>query len=370
MKIYIVGGAVRDELLGKTPKDIDYVVTGATSEGMLALGYEQVGADFPVFLHPETKDEYALARIERKTGTGYHGFAVDYDPTVSLEEDLSRRDLTINAMAKDPDTGEIIDPHGGRHDLKAKVLRHVSPAFAEDPLRVIRLARFAARYFGFTIATSTMIMATEMVERGDLNHLPNERFWAEMEKALTEEDAGQFFWVLDDVHAFKHVPFFADLFGDGSPFLSTAALMAFTSIREHLGGRSPEERLMFFTALMAQAERKTIWSAPVRTQKLYTNIWKVRATEAATADSVFSVLQSAKLWSQGSDFTDLVRGMVILEKMEEKLFISARDLADIGIATRAVKAEQFPGMEGKALGEAIARTRKEVIANLIDAKTV
>src|SRR5512145_12343 len=154
MKTYLVGGAVRDTLLGRPHTEHDYVVVGAMPDDLIALGYRPVGKDFPVFLHPQTGDQYALARIERKTGTGYYGFETRFSPDVTLEEDLARRDLTINAMARDEASGEVIDPYGGKRDLEARLLRHVSPAFTEDPLRVLRVARFAARYasIGFRIA--------------------------------------------------------------------------------------------------------------------------------------------------------------------------------------------------------------------------
>src|SRR5208282_1859428 len=185
MKVYLVGGAVRDELLQRPVKDRDYVVCGSTPEEMLSLGYEQVGADFPVFLHPITKCEYALARTERKSGKGYQGFTVDFDPTITLEDDLRRRDLTINAMAKDLETGEIIDPFDGLHDLQDRTLRHVSPAFAEDPLRVLRVARFCARY-NFKIAQRTLDLMSHLVQVGELDHLTPERVWVEIEKGLSE----------------------------------------------------------------------------------------------------------------------------------------------------------------------------------------
>lgn len=195
-RTFLVGGAVRDELLGRPVKDRDWVVVGATPEDMLAAGFEQVGADFPVFLHPETREEHALARQERKTGPGYKGFETHFDPSVTLEDDLVRRDLTVNAMARDPDTGELIDPHGGLDDLRAGVLRHVSEAFAEDPLRVLRVARFAAR-FNFRVAPETMELMKQLVDAGELDHLTPERVWTELEKAVMEEQPSKFFWTLD-----------------------------------------------------------------------------------------------------------------------------------------------------------------------------
>ncbi|MFH6955605.1 tRNA nucleotidyltransferase, partial [Pseudoalteromonas sp. XMcav1-K] len=187
MKIYLVGGAVRDKLLNRPIKESDYVVVGSTPEELLALGYQQVGSDFPVFLHPETKDEYALARTERKSGQGYTGFICDFTPDVTLEEDLIRRDLTVNAMAED-ESGNIIDPFNGQTDLEQKRLRHVSDAFCEDPLRILRVARFAARYhyLGFTIAPETVLLMQEMVAQGEINTLTKERIWLEIEKSLAD----------------------------------------------------------------------------------------------------------------------------------------------------------------------------------------
>ncbi|MBS0321403.1 MAG: multifunctional CCA tRNA nucleotidyl transferase/2'3'-cyclic phosphodiesterase/2'nucleotidase/phosphatase [Proteobacteria bacterium] len=186
MAIYRVGGAVRDELLGRPVADTDWVVVGATPEMMVASGYRPVGRDFPVFLHPQTHEEYALARTERKHGQGYRGFEFFASPDVTLEEDLVRRDLTINAMARAPD-GTLIDPFGGRRDLELRVLRHVSPAFAEDPLRVLRVARFAAR-FGFDVAPATMRLMKRIVASGELGTLAQERVWTEFAKGLAEDD--------------------------------------------------------------------------------------------------------------------------------------------------------------------------------------
>lgn len=202
MHIYLVGGAVRDSLLNISYTDRDWVVVGATPESMLAQGFEQVGADFPVFLHPKTKEEYALARTERKSGHGYQGFVCDFDESVTLEEDLLRRDLTINAMAQAED-GQVIDPYNGQQDLANKVLRHVSPAFAEDPLRVLRVARFAARFapLGFTVAAETQQLMQQMVEEGDLEHLVAERVWQETRRALLEKQPDVYFQVLRDCGA-------------------------------------------------------------------------------------------------------------------------------------------------------------------------
>jgi tRNA nucleotidyltransferase (CCA-adding enzyme) len=197
MNIYLVGGAVRDKLLKRPVVDHDYVVVGARPDEMLALGYRPVGKDFPVFLHPESGEEYALARTERKSGRGYHGFLIQADPTVTLEQDLARRDLTINAIAEDP-RGNLTDPHQGVRDIQARVLRHVSPAFVEDPVRILRVARFAARFapLGFTVAEETMVLMRRMVFDGEVDHLVPERVWTETRKALTEPRPSAFLRVL------------------------------------------------------------------------------------------------------------------------------------------------------------------------------
>ncbi len=195
MKIYLVGGAVRDQLLGIPVKEKDWVVVGATQHDMLQKGFRQVGKDFPVFLHPKTHEEYALARKERKIGKGYTGFEFDSSPDVTLEEDLLRRDITINAMAM-ADDGTIIDPYHGQADLKKHLLRHVSPAFAEDPVRILRIGRFAAR-FNFPIAPETLELMRHMVEIGEVDALVSERVWKELERALVEKYPDQFFHALN-----------------------------------------------------------------------------------------------------------------------------------------------------------------------------
>lgn len=206
MQIYLVGGAVRDELLGRPVSERDWLVVGATPEQMLALGYQPVGKDFPVFLHPQTQEEYALARTERKSGHGYTGFACISDPSVTLEQDLLRRDLSINAMAKDQQ-GVLHDPYGGLQDLQQRRLRHLSPAFAEDPLRVLRVARFAARYqeYGFQVAEETLSLMSQLSQSGELSYLTPERIWKEMSRALLEPHPETFFQVLDACQALPHL---------------------------------------------------------------------------------------------------------------------------------------------------------------------
>lgn len=206
--VFLVGGAVRDILLGLEPKDKDYVVVGYSEEDMTNLGFEQVGKDFPVFLHPETRDEYALARKERKNGVGYNGFEVE-TKNVTLEDDLFRRDLTINSLAMTHD-GKIIDPYGGESDLKNGILRHVSKHFAEDPVRILRIARFSARY-NFDIHNSTLDMLSNMVKNGEFDHLTSERVWKEFEKVLSEKHLINFFNNLEKIGALSKIPGFSSI---------------------------------------------------------------------------------------------------------------------------------------------------------------
>ena len=200
MQRYLVGGAVRDALLGRQSTDRDWVLVGADVEALMAAGYLAVGQDFPVFLHPQTREEHALARTERKTAPGYRGFQFHADPNVTLEQDLARRDLTINAIAQD-ESGALIDPHGGQRDLAARLLRHVSPAFAEDPVRVLRLARFAARFADFTVADETMQLMRQMVAQGEVDALVAERVWQELARGLMENKPSRMFEVLRECGA-------------------------------------------------------------------------------------------------------------------------------------------------------------------------
>lgn len=204
MKTYVVGGAVRDALLGLPVKDRDHVVVGATPEQMLAQGFVPVGKDFPVFLHPVSHEEYALARTERKTAPGYTGFAFHAAPDVTLEQDLQRRDLTINAMALDTD-GSLIDPCGGRADLEQKIFRHVAPAFSEDPVRILRVARFAARFAGFSVAPETLALMQQMVTHGEVDALVPERVWQELARGLMEAQPSRMFAVLRDCGALARI---------------------------------------------------------------------------------------------------------------------------------------------------------------------
>ena len=222
MMLYQVGGAVRDELLGLPVQDRDYVVVGATPEEMVRQGFRPVGKDFPVFLHPRTHEEYALARTERKTARGYKGFQVYASPEVTLEQDLARRDLTINAIARDPD-GRLIDPYGGMNDIKAGILRHVSPAFVEDPVRILRVARFAARFEQFSIAPETLALMRAMVDNGEVDALVPERVWQELAKGLMEKKPSRMFYALRESGALAAHP------ARGGPPVRCAATRAISS---------------------------------------------------------------------------------------------------------------------------------------------
>ncbi|MAD92180.1 MAG: multifunctional CCA tRNA nucleotidyl transferase/2'3'-cyclic phosphodiesterase/2'nucleotidase/phosphatase, partial [Gammaproteobacteria bacterium] len=219
MEFFLVGGAVRDEQLGIPIREKDWCIIGATSETLIAKGYKQVGKDFPVFIHPHTKEEYALARKERKTGKGYHGFAFDVSENVSIEQDLLRRDLTINAIAKDS-KGKLIDPYGGLQDIKRRVIRHVSDAFSEDPLRILRVAKFAARFSSlkFQISHETMFLMKSMVKAGDVSNLIADRVWKETEEALRGNNSRIYFEVLHECGALKVLfPEVEALFGTPQP---------------------------------------------------------------------------------------------------------------------------------------------------------
>lgn len=250
MEIYLVGGAVRDRLLGRPVHERDWVVIGATPEQMQALGYTQVGKDFPVFLHPDSKEEHALARTERKSGHGYSGFICDFAPTITLEDDLLRRDLTINAIAEAAD-GRLIDPYHGQADLEARLLRHVSPAFREDPLRVLRVARFAARYapLGFSVAPETLALMREIGASGELDHLTPERVWKETERALGEDQPQVYFQVLRDCGALAILfPEIDRLFGVPQPAQHHPEIdtgVHTLMVLEQAAKLSPESRVRF-----------------------------------------------------------------------------------------------------------------------------
>jgi tRNA nucleotidyltransferase (CCA-adding enzyme) len=308
MKIYEVGGAVRDELLGLDVKDRDYVVVGATPDEMIELGYKPVGKDFPVFLHPETHEEYALARTERKTGRGYHGFQFHASPEVTLEEDLQRRDLTINAIARDEE-GRLIDPHNGADDLAAGVLRHVSPAFAEDPVRILRVARFAAR-FGFEIAPETAELMRGMVTSGEADALVPERVWQELSRGLMEERASKLFEVLRESGALARIaPEIAAVFDDPERSQETAdALDEVAGAGEPLDVRfAVLARSLDPYAIDALANRLKLPSSVRDLAVLasrHTNA--IADAEALAPDAILDLLNAADAWRRPERFTELM----------------------------------------------------------------
>ncbi|MEP6388329.1 MAG: multifunctional CCA addition/repair protein [Halioglobus sp.] len=394
MRTYLVGGAVRDTLLSYPVHERDWVVVGATPQQMLDLGYQQVGKDFPVFLHPETKDEYALARTERKSGRGYTGFAVHCDPDVTLEEDLIRRDLTINAMAQDTQ-GNIIDPYGGQTDLANKALRHVSDAFVEDPLRVLRTARFAARYahLGFSVAPETLALMSEIVNQDELAHLPAERIWVEMDKALGERNPEVFIEVLRECGALaKLIPELDALFGVPQPethhpeidsgvhtlmalqqavTLTNARDVRFAVLLHDLGkGTTPEEDLPRHIA----HEVRGIKLVKAVCQRLKA---PTQYRDLALKACEFHLLSHRALELRGKTLLKLLTATDALRRpdrfeafllaceadakgrlgLEENPYHQADYLRKAREVALTVTADLFPDVQGKAIGEAISAER-------------
>ncbi|USV40941.1 multifunctional CCA addition/repair protein [Xanthomonas phage BUDD] len=355
MKFYIVGGAVRDYVLGKHPKDIDYVVVGATPEDMLDLGLKQVGADFPVFIDDEGT-EVALARTERKTGVGYNGFTTDHSKTVTLEEDLSRRDLTINAMAMDRVTNQIIDPFGGEDDLNAKLLRHVSPAFVEDPVRVLRIARFRARYGGeWTITDDTKALMKAMARRGDLSHLTRERVLLEMEKAFSEPYPELFFTTLQDVDALKII----------FPELVLVDHLDVLEIRKYAGA-SPATIYAVVALCMSDVNalhfeaRMNVSTEWRRAARMY------RAMMSCRMDSnQVDILYKMDAYRQPQVWDALLRDLVKVGKSREKFY---NDLFVVWCRTEKMgfidlTDEQRATLKGPEIAEAIKQLRRKVVTN-------
>lgn len=368
MQAYLVGGAVRDELLGLEVKDRDWVVVGATPEDMLARGFKQVGADFPVFLHPSTREEYALARTERKQGRGYHGFTVYSAPDVTLEQDLKRRDLTINAMAKAED-GELVDPFRGQADIRDRSLRHVSDAFAEDPLRILRTARFAARFqpLGFTVCDQTLALMQRMVRDGEVEHLVPERVWQELQRALHERSPETFFSVLRSCGALAVL--IPELDSQRSFEIAMSALRCITSRPE----TTTEER--FATLLSPLPEPQAIdraraLKAPNDCQNLarLATALKTDLTELdpKRPDSgiLLDLLDRADLWRRPERFGQLLRVLDCALPNAERPVDLLRQASQ---AARGVEPSELlaQGYKGKALGDAIREERQRRITQAI-----
>ncbi|MCZ8129855.1 MAG: multifunctional CCA addition/repair protein [Steroidobacteraceae bacterium] len=403
MRTYLVGGAIRDALLGRPVKERDWVVVGARPEDLEARGFRAVGRDFPVFLHPGTHEEHALARVERKTGPGYRGFAVHFAPDVTLEEDLRRRDLTINAMAQD-EHGALVDPYGGRADLDARLLRHVSEAFAEDPVRILRVARFAARYapLGFTVAADTLALMRRMVDAGEADALVPERVWAETVKALGEDRPTVFFEVLRACGALAVVfPELDRLWGVPQPAkwhpeidtgvhvmmvleqaakLSPLARVRFAALTHDLGkgethpDRWPahhghEERSVRLVDAMAErlrvpTEFRDLARAVARWHGLCHRTLELRPS------TLVELLENLDAFRRPERFAEFllaceadIRGRTGLE---ERPYPQAAFLARVREAAAAVvlTAEERAGLAGPAIGERIRRARVAAIAAL------
>ena len=371
MQTYLVGGAVRDALLGRDVKDRDWVVVGATPDEMKANGFRQVGADFPVFLHPDTHEEYALARTERKKGHGYHGFDVHSAPDVSLEDDLRRRDLTINAMAQAAD-GTIVDPFDGQQDLQRRLLRHVSPAFAEDPLRILRVARFAARLepLGFSVAPETNELMREMVQSGEVEHLVPERIWQETQRALHETRPDVYFRVLQDCGALSRlIPQLANALTISANPAPIHALMSAARKSE----RTPVRYAALFGGLdtpLALEDLSQSLRAPNDCQALATlvatNTDDLLGPATEDPDLLLAVLDRCDAWRRPERFDDLLIAIAALgEATHRRLDIRCIKQALEAARSVSPQALMAEGHTGKALGEAIRQTRHQRIATVL-----
>jgi tRNA nucleotidyltransferase (CCA-adding enzyme) len=405
METYLVGGAVRDQLLGLPVTERDWVVIGETPASMIKQGFKPVGKDFPVFLHPQSHDEYALARTERKTAPGYKGFAVHASPEVSLEQDLIRRDLTINAIAMTP-KGELIDPYGGQQDIKNKIFRHISPAFAEDPVRILRVARFAARYghLGFTLAEETRELMQAMVAAGEVDYLVPERVWAELYKVLKEQSPSAFFYTLKSCAALAIIfPEISCLFGVPQPEkyhpeidtglhsmlcleqavqLSTSPEVRFAALLHDLGkGITPPENwphhyghetigLPILEKLCTRLRVPNAFKAlAMHVMQYHTHCHKVYDLRAATLTDVLNVLGAFKPNNTLNEFLLAceadAKGRTGLEQMPypqaELIKLAAKSAASVD--TSAILDSE---LKGPQIGTAIRHLRIEAVAEVIN----
>jgi tRNA nucleotidyltransferase (CCA-adding enzyme) len=361
MQVYLVGGAVRDELLGLTAAERDWVVVGATPEQLQQAGYRAVGREFPVFLHPDTHEEYALARVERKTGPGYRGFETRFSPEVTLHQDLQRRDLTINAMARAPD-GTLIDPYGGQRDLEQRLLRHVSPAFVEDPVRVLRVARFAARLaaLGFRLAPETAALMRRMVDNGEINSLVSERVWREMQRALGEAHPEVFFDVLQDCGALAVL----------LPELDWRAPEWATMQRAARVSAEPSVR---FAALLADAAPQAVTALCERLRVpndyrelalLTARLWqRIAAADALDASGVLELLEAADAFRRPDRFELLLRATQARSGSDDSLH-AALAVALVTAAGATLPPEQIAQLKGIAIAAAYRTARIERLQQL------
>lgn len=373
METYLVGGAVRDKLLNYPVSERDWVVVGVTAEQMLEAGFRPVGKDFPVFLHPQTKEEYALARTERKTGRGYTGFHCFTSPDVSLEEDLRRRDLTINAIAEDAD-GNLIDPYGGQEDLKNKLLRHVSAAFEEDPLRILRVARFYARYhqIGFRIAGETLELMRSMVARGELRELVAERVWMEIHRALKEQQPEMFFRVLYQIGGMDYlVPEFA----------VDKSLDKAMRVLNNLLDKGEETTCRFAGAFMHLNESQLLaWCETYRVPGEFRDltvlvkkyIGSISAELANNAQGMLGLLESLDAFRRPDRFARFLivcEAVVRVETGSDNGFPVGNLLKEaLRVAADISAADVAANLQGKAIGDAITVHRISVIEQLLEGK--
>lgn len=367
MKIYLVGGAVRDYLLGLPIKERDWVVVGATENDMLQLGFKRVGKKFPVFLHPKTNEEYALARREHKVEPGYKGFTFDTSPNVSLKDDLIRRDLTINAMAQDPDTGEIIDPYGGKQDIQQKILRHVSQAFSEDPVRILRVGRLLARYYhlGFSLAPETNELMKQMTARGEVNALVAERVWKELHRALNEVNPEQFFYVLEQCQALNIL--FPNLTLDNPGLLG---LKLSTSLTHHtlvrfaiLVHALPDAK----KSISALSQRYRVPNAYRELALLTANHYQqALLARQFSADKLLKFLSASDCFRREQRFKYFLEACSILAKVYQKSFDYAWFMACAAtIKTIDVKEIINNGFSGEALAAKLTALRREKIEQFL-----
>jgi tRNA nucleotidyltransferase (CCA-adding enzyme) len=364
MEVYLVGGAVRDKLMGLIIKDKDWVVVGANPNELIALGYCQVGKDFPVFLHPQTKEEYALARTEKKSGTGYQGFKFCVDTNISLEDDLLRRDLTINAIAEDQNSN-IVDPYHGQQDIKDKTLRHVSGAFIEDPVRLLRLARFAARFADFSIHKDTQKLIIKMVQSGEIDNLVAERVWSEMVKALQSDAPWVFFDVIKSCGANKILwpDFFAENYTAILARLVKVSSCPHTRFAAIVAGYTKSEILNFANKYRIP---KDALSLALIVSRSYKKCLALSAKSSAT--DVLDILNSIDAWRQPgriNAFMDAVFSQVSLSSNIARNIITD----SYQIAAKVKAAEVItPDLTGKDIGLAITQKRLALIESRLSSK--
>ena len=365
MKIYLVGGAVRDYLLGifTSQTEKDWVVIGSSPEEMLCLGYKPAGKDFPVFLHPDTHEEYALARTERKTAKGYHGFIFHASPDVTLEEDLQRRDLTVNAMAMESESRHVIDPFGGQKDLSQKIFRHVSPAFIEDPVRILRLARFMARFglSGFSIAPETVLLMKKIVEQGEVDALVSSRVWREMQRALSETCPEKFFETLYQCGALTK------LWPRSNTDLSTIHYTKINYINADILLNSRETSMINFARLLLIFSVQDIkyFCAYYPVPKDYTELALTAnitrhffEAEKLSSEDIINLLEKTDAYRRPERFKILLK--VFENFININIFQTAFTLTQVVAVDKWIK----DGITGKLLGEKIKQQRLQILENL------